>query len=143
MKPSVEDVVELQQLSAEYAVRMSQGDVEHVMQHVFTPDGSYSAFGEVYALADWPALVDAAPKGLFLCGAPAVRVTGDTGTGEVPLLMIDQTTHNMRMGWYSDTYRRTEEGWRLVTRKMTFLRKHGGADSGNPHDPLRPAPTSS
>jgi hypothetical protein len=59
-----------------------------------------------------------------------------------PLLFIDQTNHHMRMGWYTDTYQRTPNGWRLKTRGMTFLRRHGGADSGKPHDPLRPEPTS-
>ena len=45
------------------------------------------------------------------------------------------------MGWYSDTYVRTDNGWRLQTRSMTFLRRSGAADSGKPHDPLRPEPT--
>ena len=39
-------------------------------------------------------------------------------------------------------WRRTPKGWRLKTRGMTFLRRHGGADSGKAHDPLRPEPTS-
>ena len=47
----------------------------------------------------------------------------------------------MRIGWYTDTYRRTEDGWRLATRRMTFLRKSGARDSGRAHDPTRPAPT--
>ena len=137
----IDDVVEITQLCASYAVRMTQGDVDHIVEHVFTPDGSYSAFGETYGLADWPALVAAAPKGLFLTGDPELDLDGDTGTGHVPLLFVDQTTHHMRMGWYSDTYRRTDDGWRMVTRSMTFLRRSGDADSGNPHDPRRPLPT--
>jgi hypothetical protein len=141
MSLPMEDVVELEQLCAIYALKMTQGDIHQIMEHVFTPDGTYSAFGEVYGLEDWPALVEAAPKGLFLTGAPVLELDGDTGSGQVPLLFIDQTNHHMRMGWYSDTYRRTENGWRLVTRKMTFLRRHGGADSGKPHDPRRPKPT--
>jgi hypothetical protein len=44
------------------------------------------------------------------------------------------------MGWYSDTYRRTADGWRLATRKMAFLRRNGDVDAGNPHDPRRPKP---
>jgi hypothetical protein len=47
----------------------------------------------------------------------------------------------MRIGYYSDTYRRTPDGWRLQTRSMTFLRKSGARDSGRAHDPTRPAPT--
>jgi hypothetical protein len=142
MDLTIEDAVELGQLSAVYALKMTQGDIHHIMERIFTPDGTYSAFGETYGLADWPALVEAAPKGLFLCGEPALEVNGDEGTGEVPLLFIDQTNHHMRMGWYSDTYVRTDDGWKLRTRKMTFLRRHGGADSGKPHDPRRPKPTS-
>lgn len=137
----IEDVVELGQLSAVYALKMTQGDIHHIMERVFTADGTYSAFGETYGLEDWPALVEAAPKGLFLTGVPVLELDGDTGTGEVPLLFIDQTNHHMRMGWYSDTYVRTADGWKLRTRTMTFLRRHGGADSGKPHDPRRPKPT--
>lgn len=137
----IDDVIEINQLCAVYAVKMTQGDVQHIMERVFTADGTYSAFGETYGLEDWPALVEAAPKGLFLTGEPALELNGDEGTGEVPLLFVDQTNHHMRMGWYSDTYLRTRNGWRLRTRKMTFLRRHGGADSGKPHDPGRPKPT--
>lgn len=139
----IEDVIELQQVLAKYAAAMTKDDVETVMSEVFTPDGSYSAFGDTYGLADFPTLVAAAPKGLFLVGPPVFELDGDTGTGEQPLCFIDQTNHDMRIGWYSDTYRRTPDGWRLQTRRMTFLRKSGSRDSGRAHDPTRPAPASS
>lgn len=142
MTATIDDVVELGHLCATYALKMTQGDIEHILEHVMTPDGTYSAFGETYQLADWPALVEAAPSGLFLTGEPVLDIDGDEGTGEVPLLFIDQTNHHMRMGWYTDTYRRTDDGWRLATRRMTFLRRNGEADSGNPHDPRRPKPAS-
>jgi SnoaL-like domain len=136
------DILELQQVLARYAVGMTQDDVEAVMD-VFTPDGSYSAFGETYGLKDFPALVAAAPKGLFLTGPPTLDLDGDggTGTGQQTLCFVDQTTHDMRIGWYTDTYRRTDNGWRLHTRKMTFLRRSGARDSGKAHDPTRPTPT--
>ena len=139
----VEDIIELQQVLARYATAMTKLDVETVTTDVFAPEGTYSAFGETYTLADFPALVEAAPKGLFLVGPPVLDLNVDagTGTGEQPLCFIDQTNHHMRIGWYADTYRRTDAGWRLVTRKMTFLRKSGARDSGKPHDPLRPTPT--
>jgi hypothetical protein len=138
----VADIVELQQVLARYAVGMTQDDVEAVMD-VFTPDGSYSAFGETYSLRDFPALVAAAPKGLFLTGTPVLSLDHDagTGTGDQTLCFVDQTTHDMRIGWYADTYRRTDRGWRLQTRKMTFLRRSGARDSGKAHDPTRPIPT--
>jgi len=135
------DIVEIEQLLARYAVGMTKDDIDAVVD-VFTPDGSYSAFGATYPLADFPALVAAAPKGLFLVGTPAIELDGDAGTGEQPLCFVDQIDHAMRIGWYTDTYRRTERGWRLHTRSMTFLRRSGSRDSGKPHDPTRPEPTS-
>ena len=121
---------------------MTRDDVETVVE-VFTPDGTYSAFGETYALADFPTLVAAAPKGLFLVGPPQLTLDGDTGTGMQPLCFVDQTNHDMRIGWYTDTYLRTSDGWRLRTRSMTFLRRSGERDSGKAHDPRRPAPSGS
>jgi len=137
---AVADIIELEQLLARYAVGMTKGDVDAVVE-VFTPDGTYSAFGDTYALADFPRLVAAAPQGLFMVGPPAVELDGDHGTGEQPLCFVDQTDHAMRIGWYTDTYLRTEAGWRLRTRAMTFLRRSGARDSGRPHDPTRPVPT--
>ena len=139
--PELEDIIAIQQLLARYAVGMTKDDVEAVVD-VFTPDGSYSAFGDTYPLADFPRLVAAAPKGLFMVGPPALELDGDEGTGEQPLCFVDQTNHHMRIGWYTDTYRRTDKGWRLHTRRMTFLRKSGERDSGKAHDPTRPAPGS-
>ena len=136
----IADIAEIEQVLARYAVGMTKDDIEAVID-VFTPDGTYSAFGSTYTLADFPTLVAAAPKGLFLTGAPAIELDGDTGTGQQPLCFVDQTNHDMRIGWYTDTYRRTDAGWRLATRSMTFLRKSGSRDSGRAHDPTRPEPT--
>ena len=135
------DVIELQQVLARYAVGMTQDDIDAVVD-VFTPDGTYSAFGATYTLEDFPALVAAAPKGLFLTGTPVLDLDRERGegTGHQTLCFVDQTTHDMRIGWYTDTYRRTDAGWRLRTRAMTFLRRNGARDSGKPHDPRRPLP---
>ncbi len=135
----IEDLIELEQVLAKYAVASTKGDVDAVVE-TFTEDGTYSAFGDVYALPDFPSLIAAAPDGLFMTGTPHVDldVGAGTGTGEQPLLFIDQTNHHMRMGWYTDTYRKTDDGWRLETRKMTFLRRSGDRDAGKPHDPNRP-----
>ena len=138
--PPVADVIELEQLLARYAVGMTTDDVDAVIE-VFTPDGTYSAFGDTYPLADFPTLVAAAPKGLFLVGPPALALDGDTGSGQQPLCFVEQPTHDMRIGYYTDTYRRTADGWRLHSRAMTFLRKSGARDSGRAHDPTRPAPS--
>jgi hypothetical protein len=139
-QPPIADVIEIEQLLAKYAVRMAQKDIHAVMEEVFTPDGTYSAFGATYGLEDFPSLVEAAPKGLYMTGTPLLELDGDTGRGEQPLLFVDQTNQAMRLGWWTDTYVRTDKGWRLKTRSMTFLRRTGGADSGKAHDPRRPEP---
>jgi hypothetical protein len=138
--PAIADVIEIEQLLARYAVGMTQDDIDTVMS-VFTPDGTYSAFGDTYTLADFPTLVKAAPKGLFMTGTPLLELDGDTGSGVQTLCFVDQTNHAMRIGYYNDTYRRTDAGWRLHTRSMTFLRRSGARDAGRAHDPTRPEPT--
>ena len=97
------------------------------------PDGSYSAFGDTYGLDKFPELVAAAPKGLFLTGTALVDIDGDSASGTQPLCFIDHATHDMRIGYYRDTYSRTPDGWRLKTRAMTFIRRNGAHDSGRPH----------
>ena len=59
-----------------------------------------------------------------------LELDGDAGTGQQTLCFVDQTTHDMRIGYYTDTYRRTASGWRLHTRSMTFLRRSGARDAG-------------
>jgi len=129
---SSDDIVEIQQLLARYAVTITKGDIDGLLA-VFTPDGTYSAFGDTFTLDKFPELVAAAPKGLFLTGTAAVELSGDTATGTQPLCFVDQATHDMRIGYYNDTYLRTARGWRLRTRAMTFIRRSGVHDSGRPH----------
>ena len=124
--------MEICQLLARYAVTITQGDIDGLLA-VFTTDGNYSAFGDTYPLAEFPALVAAAPKGLFLTGMPVIELSGDTGTGTQPLCFVDHATHELRIGYYNDTYQRTGDGWRLRTRAMTFIRRSGAHDSGRPH----------
>jgi hypothetical protein len=141
-QPEIADITEIQQLLARYATAMTRDDIDAVVD-VFTPDGTYSAFGDTYALEDFPALVAAAPKGLFLTGTPVLELDCEagTGTGQQTLCFVGQTDHEMRIGYYTDTYRRTTQGWRLQTRAMTFLRRSGARDAGKAHDPTRPAPS--
>jgi hypothetical protein len=76
----VADVIELQLVLARYAVGMTHDDVDAVID-VFTPEGTFGAFGETDTLKDLPALSAAAPEGLFLTGTPVLRLDRDQGTG--------------------------------------------------------------
>lgn len=133
------DIVEIEQLLARYAVSMTRFDMDGV-RDVFTPDGTYSAFGDTYTIDQFPELAEAAPKGLFLTGTPALEFDGDQATGYQTLCFVDQVTHHMRIGFWTDTFIRADGAWRLRTRSMTFLRRSGARDAGRPHDPRRPVP---
>jgi hypothetical protein len=134
------DLVDLHALCARYMLYSSQF-VQDQWLDVFTPDGEYNAFGTVYTLERFPALLAAAPRGQFIGNMPVVELDGDRATGMQHYVFIDQATHAMRLGWYYDEYKRTPDGWRIHRRATTFMRKHGGFDSGEPHDPLADAAT--
>jgi hypothetical protein len=135
------DLVEIDQLCARYMMLTSQF-AEGRWLEVFTPDGVYTAFGTPYTLERFPALLEAAPRGQFIGNMTVVEFDapakgeGDTATGKQHFVFIDQQTHAMRIGWYNDEYVRTADGWRVRRRSTTFMRKHGGFDSGVQHDPL-------
>ena len=133
------DLVELHALCARYMLYTSQFVADRWLD-VFTPDVEYKAFGTPYTLERFPALLDAAPRGQFIGNMPVVDFDGDDrATGMQHFVFFDQQTHAMRLGWYNDEYRRTADGWRIHHRKTTFMRKHGGFDSGVEHDPLAEA----
>jgi len=131
----VADIMEIHELCARYMMLCSQF-IDDRWLEVFTPDAEYNAFGTAYDLERFPALLAAAPRGQFIGNLPVVDFDGDTATGVQHYIFIDQTSHAMRLAWYSDEYRRTPDGWRISRRSTTFLRKSGGYDHGIAHDPL-------
>ena len=134
----VADLVELHQLCARYMKLASQFVPDRWLE-VFTPDAEYRAFGTAYTLDRFPELLAAAPRGQFIGNMPVVEFDRNRATGVQHFLFVDQQTHAMRLGWYNDEYVHTGEGWRIRRRSTTFLRKHGGFDSGREHDPLAEA----
>ena len=131
----VADLMEIHELCARYMMLCSQF-IDDRWDEVFTPDAEYNAFGTAYDLTRFPALLAAAPRGQFIGNLPVVEFDGDTATGVQHYVFIDQTSHAMRLAWYSDEYRRTPDGWRIHRRSTTFMRKSGDFDHGIPHDPL-------
>ena len=130
------DLVEIHALCARYMAYTSQF-VQDRWADVFTPDVVYSAFGTPYTIERFPALLEAAPRGQFIGNMPVVEfVDADHATGQQHYVFVEQSNHNMRLGWYNDEYVRTGDGWRIRRRSTTFMRKHGGFDSGIQHDPL-------
>ena len=130
------DLLEIQQLTARYMALSARTEHGRWLE-VFTPDGTYSAFGTQYGLDDFPKLLDSAPPGQYVGNVPVVELEGDTATGVQHYVFIEQTTHEMRLAWYNDDYRRTPDGWRIHRRSTTFMRRSGAFDSGKAHDPSR------
>jgi ketosteroid isomerase-like protein len=141
MTASIEDHLALQDLTARYAQHLSRGEFDEVVA-LFTPDGVYRAFGNDYPMPDFPALMEAAPRGQLIINPEVVDVDGDTATGSQHFTFIDQRTHEMRLAWYDDEFVPTADGWRIRFRGATFLRRHGGTDKGRASDPDRPEPGS-
>jgi len=131
----VADLVEIQQLCARYMAFAAEFVPDRWIE-VFTSDAEYSAFGTKYPLERMTDLLAAAPRGQFIGNMPVVEFDGDRATGVQHYIFIDQQTHAMRLAWYKDEYVRTKDGWRIRRRSTTFMRKHGGFDSGRQHDPL-------
>jgi len=132
------DLLEIEQLAARYMMYSARKEqaAERWLE-VFTPDGVYHAFGTPYGLADFPMLLKSAPPGQYVGNVPVVEFHGDTASGVQHYVFIDQTTHDMRLAWYTDEYVRTTDGWRIRSRSTTFMRRSGQFDSGKAHDPSR------
>jgi len=141
MPATVEDQLAIQDLTTRYAMHLSRHEVADLVA-LFTDDAVYHAFGTDYSMTDFPALLESAPRGQLIVNPPLVDVSGDDGTGSQHYIFVDQRTHDMRLAWYDDLYRRTPDGWRFLRRTTTFLRRHGGLDHGRAHDPVRPSGSS-
>ena len=140
-QPPIADVIELQQLLARYAVGMTKDDVDAVME-VFTPDGTYRAFGDTYPLADFPALVAAAPKGLFLVGPAAPRARRGCGHRS-PAAVLRRPTdprHAHRVLHRHLPPHRLRLAPAYPVHDLPAQERRPGR--GAAHDPTRPAPTS-
>jgi SnoaL-like domain len=123
------DITDITQLLARYALNMSKGDYPGAAT-VFTPDATYSAFGQTHTLEEFPIYLKDAPHGLLVTSPPAIEIEGDTATGQQVMYFVDQATHETRLGYWTDEYRRTPDGWRVRSRSMTFMRRSGAYDSG-------------
>lgn len=132
----ISDLLDIQQVAARYMSFTARKEQDRWLE-VFTADGIYNAFGTPYTLDDFPALLKSAPPGQYIGNVPIVDLDGDTATGVQHFVFVDQETHEMRLAWYDDEYVRTPDGWRIRRRSTTFMRRSGGFDSGNAHDPSR------
>src|SRR5262249_42249397 len=92
----IADLVEIHALCSRYMLLCSQFVNDRWLE-VFTPATTYRAFGSVYTLDRFPALLEAAPRGQFIGNMPVVELDGDRATGQQHFIFVDQATHAMRL----------------------------------------------
>ena len=103
----VSDVIEIEQLLARYAVGMTKDDIEPSSRS--SPPTAPTARSATRTPS--PTSRPWWRPRRRACSWSGRRRSSSTATparGEQPLCFIDQTNHDMRIGWYTDTYRRTE-----------------------------------
>lgn len=125
MSTSIDDI---RNLLATYCVLLDQDRIDECAA-LFTPDSVYQVFGR-----DWvgPAgvhkMLVRAPGGLHLGGQPVIAIDGDRARSTQNVLFMDRTDGAIRGALYDDELVRTDEGWRIKSRRCRFVTATGLAD---------------
>jgi 3-phenylpropionate/cinnamic acid dioxygenase small subunit len=129
MKLTPEDDLEIRNLLARYCLLLDQDDVEQWVQ-LFTPDATYHVYGRAFVGHDGlRTMMAAAPGGLHLGGPPAIEpIDGDHALTQQNLLFMERTGNEMRRSLYDDELVRTDEGWRIASRRCRFITADGLSD---------------
>ena len=136
----IADIIEIEQLLARYAIGMTQDDIEAVMD-VFTPDGTYSAFGATYTLARLPGPGGGRAEGPLPHRHPGRSSSTETpGPGTRRCASSSRPPTTCASAGTRDTYRRTEHGLAAADPGHDVpARAAAPATRARPHDPTRPA----
>jgi hypothetical protein len=126
--PHAEDVDALVTLLARYCNRLDRGDHEGFAD-LFTADGRFLVFGRAFeGRAGLLKMATTAPAGIHIAGTPVLDVRGDEATGEQNFVFVDAATHALRVGFYDDDLVRTPDGWRIRSRRVTFMTAGGPSE---------------
>jgi hypothetical protein len=127
----IQDRLALEQLAIEYANAIDSRNWDRLDQ-VFTPDAviDYTATGGIsgsYAeIKAWlPRTLKFFKSYMHLMGNHQIAITGDTASGQVacfnpmlaPALLGGSNTVIFGI-WYHDAYVRTQDGWRIASRRQ-------------------------
>jgi ketosteroid isomerase-like protein len=85
----------------------------------------------------WTKAMSRYTKVVQLYQSATYDVTGDTASGRIYFTELNDTVDGQRkvmIGYYSDTYRRTGDGWKFTSRTLTAFYS-GGADLAAPFLP--------
>ena len=131
------DQIEIQQLCARYMMLSARKDNDHWARRLHRGRYVQRVRHALRRSSTSRCSSRARPRGSTSATRPSSSSDGDTATGVQHYVFIDQTSHEMRLAWYEDDYVRTDDGWRIRSRSTTFMRRSGGFDHGNAHDPAR------
>jgi 3-phenylpropionate/cinnamic acid dioxygenase small subunit len=126
---TADDDAQIRNLLARYCLLLDQDDVEAWVA-LFTPDATYHVYGRTFTGHDGlRQMLARAPGGLHLGGSPAIeRVADDHARARQNLLFVDRATGVLRGVLYDDELVRTEDGWRIASRRCRFVVADGHSD---------------
>jgi 3-phenylpropionate/cinnamic acid dioxygenase small subunit len=129
MKLTADDDAEIRNLLARYCVLLDQDDVEAWVA-LFTPDATYQVYGHTFAGHEGlRKMLRGAPGGLHLGGPPAIDPVDDGhARAQQNLLFVDRATGESRRALYDDELVRTDDGWRIASRRCRFIVADGLSD---------------
>jgi 3-phenylpropionate/cinnamic acid dioxygenase small subunit len=122
MTTFADDYAEISNLVARYCVLLDLDDVDQWLE-LFVPDASYQVYGRTFVGHEGlRRMMAGAPGGLHLGGPPVVlQIDGDRARTQQNLLFIERTSGEMRKAVYDDELVRTEDGWRIGSRRCRFI----------------------
>jgi SnoaL-like domain len=129
MRPNPADYAEIANLLAEYCLALDRDEIDRCVT-LFTEGGSFQVYGRSFEGREAiRKMMVSAPGGLHLGGPPFVEnIDGDRARVQQNLLFVDRTTGESRRALYTDDFLRTDDGWRIHTRKCQFLVATGLSD---------------
>ena len=116
------DDAEIRNLLARYCVLLDMDNVDDWIE-LFTPDATYLVYGRTFAGHEGlRKMMSGAPGGLHLGGPPAIECIDDRHARTIQnLLFVERSTGTMRRSLYNDELVRTDDGWRIASRRCRFI----------------------
>jgi hypothetical protein len=130
--PTPEDHTAITDLLARYCLALDLDDVDTWIS-LFTPDATFQVYGRSWdGHEGLRKMMRGAPGGLHLGGPPVIEMLGaDQAKTMQNLLFVERTSGTTRQSIYNDELQRTQDGWRIFTRRCQFIVPDGLSDRPN------------
>jgi 3-phenylpropionate/cinnamic acid dioxygenase small subunit len=127
--PTADDHAAITNLLARYCLALDVDDIDAWVT-LFTSDATFEVFGRSWeGHGGLQKMMRGAPRGLHLGGLPVIEMVGpDHARTTQNLLFVEVPTGTLRRSIYTDELRRTDQGWRIASRRCQFIVADGLAD---------------